>query len=92
MVHLVMSCLELGLQVWGRMKVLAFLPGASAFDVIHADGHSIITCFNHRGISRMSIAAIALTTGTISTLKFSANLKKITLMTLKVIRFYLFCQ
>lgn len=76
MVHLVMSCLEFGLQVCGRMKVFAFLPGTSAFDIIHADGHSIITCLNHRNISRMSIAAIILTTGTISTLKFSANLEE----------------
>lgn len=75
MVHLVMSCLELSLQVCRRMKVLAFLPGASTFDVIHADSHSIITCLNHGNICGVSIAAIVLTTGTISTLKFSANLK-----------------
>jgi hypothetical protein len=76
MVHLVMSCPEFGLQVGRRMKVLAFLPGASAFNVIHADCHRIISDFNHGNIRRVSIAALALPTGTISTLKFTANLKK----------------
>ena len=76
MVHLVMSCFEFGLQVRRRMKLLAFLPGASTFDIIHADGHSIITCLNHGHISRVSVAAIILTTGTITSLKFTANLKK----------------
>lgn len=76
MVHLVMSCLQFGLQVWRRMKVLAFLPGASAFNVIHADCHTIIRHFNHRNIRRVSIATIILPTGTISTLKFTANLEK----------------
>lgn len=75
MVHLVMSCLEFGLQVCRRMKVLAFLTGASTFDVIHADGHGIIACLNHRDIRRVSVAAVVLTTGTISTLKLTANLK-----------------
>lgn len=74
-VHLVMSCLEFGLQVCGRMEVLAFLPGASAFDVIHADSHSIVIYINHGRICGVSVAAIVLTPGTISTLKFSANLQ-----------------
>ena len=76
------------------MKVLAFLPGASTFDIIHADGHGIITCVNHGNICRVSIAAIALTTGTISTLKFTANLKekKNHIDAWKVISFYLFCE
>lgn len=95
MVHLVMSCLEFGLQVCRRMKVLAFLTGASTFDVIHADGHGIIACLNHRDIRRVSVAAVVLTTGTISTLKLTANLKgkkKNHTNAWKVISFYLFCQ
>ena len=94
MVHLVMSCFEFGLQVRRRMKILAFLPGASTFDIIHADGHSIITWLNHGHISRVSIAAIILTTGTITSLKFTANLKekKNHIDAWKVISFYLFFQ
>jgi hypothetical protein len=76
MVHLVVSCLEFGLQVRRRMKVFAFLPGAPTFNVIHADRHGIITHFNHGNICRVSVAAIILPTGTISTLKFTANLEE----------------
>lgn len=90
MVHLVMSCFEFGLQVRRRMKILAFLPGASTFDIIHADGHSIITCLNHGHISRVSIAAIILTTGTITSLKFTANLKKKKKITLTLGRLSVF--
>lgn len=98
MVHLVMSCPEFGLQVCRRMKVPAFLPGASPLDVIHADRHGIITCLNHGNIRGVSIATIVYTTGTISTLEFSANLKlkqnKNThhIDAWKVISFYLFRQ
>lgn len=73
---MVMSCLELGLQMRRRMKILAFLPGASTFDIIHADRHSVIAHFDHGSIRRVSVAAIILPTGAISTLKFPANLKE----------------
>ena len=94
MVHLVMSCFEFCLQVRRRMKIPAFLSGASTFDVIHADGHSIITCLNHGHISRVSVAAIILTTGTITSLKFTANLKekKITLTLGRLLVFIYFAS
>lgn len=72
---MVMRCFEFGLQVSRRMKVLASLPEASTSDVIHADPHSVVTHINHGNIHGVSIAAVVLTTGTISTLKFAADLK-----------------
>lgn len=76
LVHLVLSCLDFGLQVCRGMKVLAFLPRASTFDVIHANCNSIFICVYHCNIYRVSIAAIILTTCAISTLKLSTNLKR----------------
>lgn len=58
------------------MKVLAFLPRASTFDVIHANCNSIFICVYHCNIYRVSITAIILTTCAISTLKLSTNLKR----------------
>lgn len=76
LVHLVLSCLDFGLQVCRGMKVLAFLPRASTFDVIHANCNSVFICVYHCNIYRVSIAAIVLTTCAISTLKLSTNLKR----------------
>lgn len=76
LVHLVLSCLDFGLQVCRGMKVLAFLPRASTFDVIHANCNSIFICVYHCNIYRVSIAAIILTTCAISSLKLSTNLKR----------------
>lgn len=76
LVHLMLSCLDFGLQVCRGMKVLAFLPRASTFDVIHANCNSIFIGVYHRNIYRVSIAAVVLTTCAISTLKLSTNLKR----------------
>lgn len=76
LVHLVLSCFDFGLQVCRGVKVLAFLPRASPFDVIHANCNSIFICVYHCNIYRVSVTAIVLTTCAISTLKLSANLKR----------------
>lgn len=71
-----LSCLDFGLQVCRGMKVLAFLPRASTFDVIHANRNSVFICVYHRNIYRVSVAAVVLTTCAISTLKLSTNLRR----------------
>lgn len=60
MVNLVLGSLDLGLQVCRRVKIFALFPGASPFDVIHADGDRVVVGVDHGAVGGVSEPAIIL--------------------------------
>lgn len=75
LVDLVLGSLDLGLQMWGRMKVFALFPRASPFDVIHAHGDGVVVGVNHCAVSRMSKPTIVFSSVAIATLVLSTYLQ-----------------
>lgn len=65
---------DFGLQMCRRVKILAFLPHATTFYVIHTHGYGVVVCVNHCAVCRMCKAAISLSTCTVSPLELPAHL------------------
>ncbi len=73
---LLLTGFDFGLQVCGRVKILALLPGAAALDVVHADSDGVICGVNHWTVTGVSKAAICLPSCTVSPLKLTAHLRR----------------
>lgn len=58
-----------------RVKILAFLPHATTFYVIHTHGYGVVVCVNHCAVCRMCKAAISLSTRTVAPLELPAHLR-----------------
>lgn len=74
LVGLVLGGLYLGLQVGGGVEVLALLAGASALDVVHADGDRVVAGVDHGAVARVGEAAVGLSAGAVASLKLAAHL------------------
>lgn len=60
LVHLVLSSLDLSLQVGRRVEVLALFPGAAALDVVHAHGDGVVVGVDHGAVCGVGEAALVL--------------------------------
>lgn len=56
------------------MEILALLPGAAAFDVIHTNSDGVISGVNHWAVAGVSKAALYFAPRTVSPLKLPAHL------------------
>lgn len=75
LVSLMLRRFDFGLQMCRRVKILAFLPHATTFYVIHTHGYGVVVCVNHCAVCRMCKAAISLSTRTVSPLELPAHLR-----------------
>lgn len=75
LVGLVLRRFDFGLQMCRRVKILAFLPHATTFYVIHTHGYGVVVCVNHCAVCRMCKAAISLSTRTVAPLELPAHLR-----------------
>lgn len=76
MAALLLTRLDLGLQVCRRVKILALLPGAAALDVVHADGDGVVRGVDHGAVTGVSKAAVRLPSRTAAALKLAAHLRE----------------
>lgn len=76
LVDLVLGSFDLSLQVCRGVEIFALFPGASPFDVIHADGHCVVVGINHCTVGRVSEPAIVFSSITIAALIFSTYLQQ----------------
>lgn len=74
LVNLVLGSLDLGLQVCRRVKIFALFPGASPFDVIHADGDRVVVGVDHGAVGRVSEPAVILSPVAVPALVLSTYL------------------
>lgn len=74
LVHLVLGGLDFGLQVGGRVEVLALFPGAPALDVVHAHGHRVVVGVDHGAVGRVGEAAVVLPPRAVAPLIFPTHL------------------
>lgn len=72
--HLLLTRFDFGLQMGRWVKILALLPGAAAFDVVHAHSDGVISGVNHRAVTGVRKAAICFAPRTVSPLKLTAHL------------------
>lgn len=76
LVHLMLGGLNFGLQMSRRVKVLALFPGAPTLDVVHAHGDGVVVGVDHGAVCRVSEAALALPSGTVSPLILATHLNE----------------
>ena len=74
LVGLVLCSFDLGLQVRGRVEVLALLARATALDVVHAHRHRVVARVNHGAVAGVRKAAVRLAPGTVAPLKLTTHL------------------
>ena len=74
LVDLVLGRLDLGLQVGGRVEVLALLAGAAALDVVHAHGDRVVVGVDHGAVGGVGEAAVVLPAGAVAPLELPAHL------------------
>lgn len=75
LVHLVLSCLNFGLQVGRWVEVLALFSGAAALDVVHAHGNGVVVVVDHGAVSRVGEAAVILPSRAVAPLIFPTHLE-----------------
>lgn len=74
LVHLVLCCFNLGLQVCRRMEIFAFVPWAAALDVVHTHSDGVLAGVYHGAVSRVSKSAVCLAARAITTLVLATHL------------------
>lgn len=74
LVHLVLCCFDLGLQVCRRMEIFAFVPWAATLDVVHTHSDGVLAGVDHGAVSRVSKSAVCLATRAITTLVLTTHL------------------
>lgn len=74
MTGLVLCSLNPGLQVSRGVEVLALVPAAAAFNVVHADNDRVFAAVYHPCFQGVSVATVTFTPCAVTTLKFSTNL------------------
>lgn len=75
LVHLVLSRLDLSLQMGWWVKVLALFSGASTLDVVHAHGDRVVVGVDHGAVSGVGEATVVLTAGAVSPLILPTHLE-----------------
>lgn len=75
LVHLVLSSLDLGLQMGRWVEVLALFPGAPALDVVHAHGDGVVIGVDHGAVCGMGEAAVVFASRAVAPLIFPAYLE-----------------
>lgn len=75
LVHLVLGSLNFGLQMGGRMEVLALFPGAPPLDVVHAHGDGVVVGVYHGAVCRVGEATVVLSPGAVASLVLPTHLE-----------------
>lgn len=74
LVHLVLGCLDFGLQMGRRVEVLALFSGAPALDVVHAHSDGVVIGVDHGAVCGVGEAAVVLPPRAVSPLVFPTHL------------------
>lgn len=74
LVHLVLCCFDLGLQMRGRMEIFAFVSRAATLDVVHTHGDGVLAGVDHGAVSRVSKSAVGLAARAITALVLATHL------------------
>lgn len=67
--------LDPGLQVSRRVEVLALVPAAATFNVVHADDDRVLAAVHHAGLQGVGVAAVALAPRAVAALKLPTDLQ-----------------
>ena len=68
--------LDPGLQVSGRVEVLALVTRAAALDVVHADDDGVLAAVHHGRFHGVRVAAVVLAPGAVAPLELTAYLRE----------------